>query len=91
LANVSPDSSEDLCQVTYAAEGLKIDNFTFHRSHSIPEEWTPANYSFSAKTVAHNALRIICALQVPKAVLLEGNPGVGKTSIVEALAQLSGK
>ncbi|WAQ89034.1 hypothetical protein PtA15_10A457 [Puccinia triticina] len=91
LAKVPQDIREAVSQVTYVDEGLKIGDFTLQRSNSVHEDSAPANYSFSAQTVAHNALRIIRALQVPKAVLLEGSPGVGKTSIVEALAKLSGK
>ncbi|KAA1117838.1 hypothetical protein PGT21_025055 [Puccinia graminis f. sp. tritici] len=91
LANVLQDSSEGGHQVKYTAEGLQIGDFVLQKSTPTIAEPTSTNYSFSAQTVAHNAMRIIRALQVPKAVLLEGSPGVGKTSIVEALAKLSGK
>ncbi|KNZ64278.1 hypothetical protein VP01_1047g1, partial [Puccinia sorghi] len=75
-----------------ARDGLKIGDFMLQKSDpTVTVEAAPKKYSFHAETVAHNAMRIIRALQVPKAVLLEGSPGVGKTSIVEALAKLSGK
>ena len=47
-------------------------------------------FSLSAPTVAHNAVRVLRALQLRKAVLLEGSPGVGKTSLVGAIARASG-
>ena len=40
--------------------------------------------------MAHNAVRVLRALQLRKAVLLEGSPGVGKTSLVGAIARASG-
>ena len=46
----------------------------------------PQQYAFQAPTTACNVLRLIRAMQLDKAILLEGNPGVGKTSLVEALA-----
>ncbi len=45
---------------------------------------------FRAPTTKMNAMRVIRALQVNKPVLLEGNPGVGKTTFVSALARACG-
>ena len=47
-------------------------------------------FDFGAPTTARNAGRVLRALQLRKAVLLEGSPGVGKTSLVAALAAASG-
>jgi midasin len=44
------------------------------------------NYSLDAPTTRSNAMRVMRALQLPKPILLEGSPGVGKTSLVTALA-----
>ena len=55
---------------------------------------TPPNaapFDFRAPTTASNALRVMRALQLKKAVLLEGSPGVGKTSLVAALATAIGQ
>jgi len=55
---------------------------------------TPPNaapFDFRAPTTASNALRVLRALQLKKAVLLEGSPGVGKTSLVAALATAIGQ
>ena len=46
---------------------------------------------FDAPTTLQNAMRVIRALQVSKAILLEGNPGAGKTALITALARLTGK
>jgi len=41
----------------------------------------------AAPTAARNAYRLLRAMQLRKAILLEGSPGVGKTSLVAALAK----
>jgi midasin len=47
-------------------------------------------YSMQGPTTSRNLLRLLRALQIRKPLLLEGSPGVGKTSIVEALAAATG-
>lgn len=47
-------------------------------------------FTFSAPTTGLNASRVLRGLQLKKPILLEGSPGVGKTSLVAALAKAAG-
>ena len=47
-------------------------------------------YSFLADTTSANVGKILRALQISKPILLEGSPGIGKTSLVTALAERVG-
>ncbi|KAF8073543.1 midasin nuclear AAA ATPase [Lyophyllum atratum] len=62
-------------------------------SFSIPKgpKGTAAHiFNLQAPTTQDNAMRVVRACQVSKPILLEGSPGVGKTSLVTALANISG-
>lgn len=48
------------------------------------------NFSFSAPTTKKNLFRVLSALSLNKAILLEGPPGVGKSSLIENLANAIG-
>ncbi|XP_042896414.1 midasin [Parasteatoda tepidariorum] len=47
-------------------------------------------YNLDTATPKINAMRILRAMQLTKPILLEGNPGVGKSSLVSALAKAAG-
>jgi MoxR-like ATPase len=47
-------------------------------------------FNLEAPTTSINVLRVLRAMQLSKPVLLEGSPGVGKTSLIGALAAASG-
>ena len=50
-----------------------------------------SDFSFTARTVACNMFKVLRGMQgSQKPILLEGTPGVGKTSSISALAQITG-
>ncbi|CAG8447499.1 16137_t:CDS:10 [Dentiscutata erythropus] len=48
-------------------------------------------FTLQAPTTSDNAMSILRAMQVRKPILLEGSPGAGKTSLITALAAVSGQ
>lgn len=68
---------------------VSVGEFSLTLQPDAPETLS-SEFSFSAPTSALNAKRVVRAMQVKKPVLLEGSPGAGKTSLISALARLSG-
>lgn len=67
---------------------LSIGKFSVPRFRACAAD---AGFAFNAPTTRLNAMRLVRALQMRKPILLEGSPGVGKTSLVAALSQVCGR
>ena len=70
------------------SDRIGINPFSIPKGRSMHHE--DQTYSLATPTVGKNAYRILRALQLQKPILLEGIPGVGKSSIVMALAKYAG-
>ncbi|KAJ4319168.1 AAA ATPase midasin [Neodidymelliopsis sp. IMI 364377] len=70
-------------------QSFQLGTFSIPKFSSVAAE--ADNFSLEAPTTRSNAMRVIRALQLAKPILLEGNPGVGKTTLVTALAKAIGK
>ena len=57
----------------------------------VPTCSKPPEFIFEAPTTKVNAMRVVRALQLSKPILLEGSPGAGKTTLVNALATAAGR
>ncbi|KAJ6780716.1 hypothetical protein PWT90_02324 [Aphanocladium album] len=69
-------------------DSLSIGSFSIPRA---PDASPLADFAFHAPTTRRNTMRVVRALQMHKPILLEGSPGVGKTSLVAALAHACGR
>mmetsp|Transcript_3338 Transcript_3338/g.6310 ORF Transcript_3338/g.6310 Transcript_3338/m.6310 type:complete len:5449 (+) Transcript_3338:384-16730(+) len=56
-----------------------------HASSDVASE-----YALDAPTTSSNLARVLRAMQLERPILLEGSPGVGKTSLISSLAKRSG-
>ncbi|KAI9206667.1 P-loop containing nucleoside triphosphate hydrolase protein [Polychytrium aggregatum] len=55
-----------------------------------PHSPKPVQFAMKAPTTMNNCKRVLRALQLSKPILLEGSPGVGKTSLISSLASVTG-
>ncbi|RMZ67921.1 midasin (AAA ATPase) [Pyrenophora seminiperda CCB06] len=96
LHHLSKLLGQDVTPAYFGATDIINTEHTFQLgSFSIPKFSSVASQSSSfaleAPTTRSNAMRVVRALQLAKPILLEGNPGVGKTTLVTALARAIGK
>lgn len=85
---VSLASEESAYMPSYdPAKFVQFGPFALPRGLANP---SPQPFNLQAPTTRSNAMRVVRACQVSKPVLLEGSPGVGKTSLVMALANITG-
>ena len=74
-------------QLSVTKDRFAIGPFSLPKSMSVVPD---PNYSLQAPTTMANCMKIMRAIQLRKPVLLEGSPGVGKTTLVAALAHSIG-
>lgn len=73
-------------EVVVSADKLSVGPFSIQRT----TDDSDVSFNLQAPTTAANALRVMRGMQVKKPILLEGSPGVGKTSLITAIAKVSG-
>lgn len=81
--------NEPALQITPSS--LCIGDFSIPRDAVHGSAAEANGFAFEARTTKLNAMRVIRALQINKPILLEGNPGVGKTTLVSAIAAACGR
>ncbi|KAL0877422.1 hypothetical protein Bca101_027127 [Brassica carinata] len=82
--------AEAICQESKSVlhgDKFGIDPFYISKGDETPEI---GGFEFLAPTTCRNVLRVLRAMQLSKPILLEGSPGVGKTSLIMALGKYSG-
>ncbi|KAK1640371.1 ATPase [Colletotrichum phormii] len=75
-------------EVVLTDDRLSIGDFGLPREAG---RSTDPSFAFNAPTTRLNAMRVMRSLQMRKPILLEGSPGVGKTTLVAALARVCGR
>ena len=68
---------------------VAIGPFEVSRKGGNISNYKQSEFSLQAPTARQNAMRVIRALKLAKPILLEGDPGVGKTALVAAISSLT--
>lgn len=75
-------------QLVIDDHSVQIGGFSVARASAGQDD---SAFAFDAPTTKMNLMRVARALSAHKPILLEGNPGVGKTTLVSALAKACGR
>ncbi|KAI6182875.1 Midasin [Aphelenchoides bicaudatus] len=76
------------CSVNLIDTGVQVGKF-FIPNGPVNKHW-PNSYCFNAPTAALNVMRVARGLASDKPIMLEGSPGAGKSSLIKAIAELTG-
>lgn len=76
------------CTVSLTDTGTQVGNF-FVLNGPVSKRW-PKFYCFNAPTASMNIMRVARGLASNKPIMLEGSPGSGKSSLIKAMAELTG-
>lgn len=79
----------DRVEIVSTEQSFQLGRFSIPKFSSAAAQAN--NFALEAPTTRANAMRVVRALQLAKPIILEGNPGVGKTTLVTALAKAIGK
>jgi midasin len=85
----------DASEIYHTPTSIRLDKMSlavgpFNVFRLSAEEIDP-DFIFEAPTTRLNTMRLIRAMQLPKPILLEGSPGVGKTTTIVALSHALGQ
>eukprot|EP01084_Bolivina_argentea_P314762 545217_1 len=71
---------------------IQMGTFTLNRNieSGLMKELCDISYCSEASTVKRNLMKLLRELSLAKAILLEGSPGVGKTSLIITSGKLCG-
>lgn len=87
FGHTSSFSYGEAYQLSVTSDKFTVGPFSLPKSSIVTPD---PKYSLTAPTTMANSMKIMRALQLRKPVLLEGSPGVGKTTLVAALAHSIG-
>jgi midasin len=89
-ANSTIDANlfEPQCSIKLTSDGVEIGAFCIQ--NGLVEKRWPKNYCFDAPTALINSMRVARGLASDKPIMLEGSPGAGKSSLIKAMAELTG-
>lgn len=79
---------EDQPPLINSATEIGVGSFKLFK---IVDKAAETSFAFNAKTTKTNLMKLLRAFTLDKPILIEGAPGVGKTSLVEQLAKVSGR
>eukprot|EP00871_Galdieria_phlegrea_P001660 jgi/Galph1/2495/GphlegSOOS_G1150.1 len=82
-------TSEDMNQLYI--HGISDQSIPLWEEESCYHLSSTINLSLETDTIRRNAFRIVRGMILKKPILLQGPPGIGKTSIIEALAFICGQ
>lgn len=87
LANVDSLEVTQTVWRTTADGFIGVDPFYFKAKElsSVPKD----AFAFGAPTTLKNLRKVLCGMQLKKPILLEGDPGAGKTSLIQQIAAVA--